>query len=1015
MKKIFALAGYITIDGIDSAMKKLDTFEKKARKAIRPVQRFGQQTAQIGKTITTTFTVPLAVAGGAAVKFGADFEKAMTNSLAIMEDTSEGMKSSLEDTARSVAKTTTFSATQAAEAYYFLASAGMDAAQSMEALPRVAKFAQAGNFDLAQATDLLTDAQSSLGLASDDTAESMENLTRISDVLVKANTIANASVQQFSEALTNRAGAALRLVGKSVEEGAAVLAVFADQGTKGAEAGTKLDIVLRDLQKASINNKKAFKEAGIAVFDANGNLNNMADIVADLEERFSDMSDEQRRAELMTLGFTDKSVAATASLIGFSEKIKEYEEVLAEAGGTTERVANKQLESLSAQWTILKNKIIDVGIELAQTLIPIIKDSLLPAVEGTVKWVSNLAKWFSSLPVGVKETIVTFTGLVAIAGPMLIILGKLISSVTLVTTAIKAAKLAMIAFNTTLLSNPFGLVVVGIAAVTGAVIGLRKEMKKAREEHKEFKMQTLDQAARQAFIDGVTEMTGKLKALGEAMKDESSLSKELGDDVNFLTNKAREMGYVIEGNTTEKLKALITIQGELTGAVDFATGKTIKYTHEKKKETEAIKENTQATKDNNKAKAEWLEKLSQQGKEGVELIEAQRVAEVNRAKEDKENAATIAAINRYYANEKKAYLDEEAKKTKEINEKKQEDLKKAARAEMQYFNQLEISVAQASGDQLRALEIQIAAEKRAAEESLRTKEDVTRAKELIDEKYYMKLKSLREEESRNQSIMGRIDQAFHRFMADERVQIAIGLYNQLLSLVQMAQQNEMMEIDQQRQRDIQHAQATIKTKADQEKAIERINAEADSKKRKAAHKQAKAGKAASLFEIAINTASAAMGAYKAMSSIPYVGPILGAIAAGVVTAFGAVQAGLVMAQPLPALAEGGVVKQTRGGRQVIVGEGNDDEAILPMRKGAAAIADNIMSKIGNMFMAEVNAPPGGRGSNGRSYSGSSGRSMRPIQHNWNIGTLVADDRGIKELERRQLAFRVEETHRKGQD
>ena len=89
------------------------------------------------------------------------------------------MRSKLEMAAREVAKTTTFSATQAAEAYFFLASAGLDAAQSIEALPRVAKFAQAGNFDLARATDLLTDAQSALGLTiRDDVVKNMENMAR---------------------------------------------------------------------------------------------------------------------------------------------------------------------------------------------------------------------------------------------------------------------------------------------------------------------------------------------------------------------------------------------------------------------------------------------------------------------------------------------------------------------------------------------------------------------------------------------------------------------------------------------------------------------------------------------------------------------------------------------------------------------------------------------------------------------------------------------------------------------
>ena len=172
----------------------------------------------------------LGVATVASIKAFADFDAEMTKSLAIMGNVSDSLQDDMSDAAREVAKTTTFSANQAAEAYFFLASAGLDAAASIEAMPKVAKFAQAGMFDMALATDLLTDAQSALGLTiRDDAIKNMENLVRVSDVLVKANTLANASVEQFSTALTTKAGAALRALGKDVEEGVAVLAAFADQ------------------------------------------------------------------------------------------------------------------------------------------------------------------------------------------------------------------------------------------------------------------------------------------------------------------------------------------------------------------------------------------------------------------------------------------------------------------------------------------------------------------------------------------------------------------------------------------------------------------------------------------------------------------------------------------------------------------------------------------------------------------------------------------------------------------
>jgi TP901 family phage tail tape measure protein len=281
------------------------------------------------------------------VRSSEEFAQAMASSTAIMKDVNSGMRSDMELTAHVVAYQTKYSAKEAAEAYYFLASAGLDAKQSVASLPIVARFAQAGMFDLSLATDLLTDAQSALGLTVKDSVANMRNMTRVGDVLVKANTLANASVQQFSESLTNKAGAAMRMVSKDVEEGVAVLAAFADQGLKGVDAGTAFNIVLRDLTTKAYENKDAFARFGIAVYDSQGNVRNMADIVSDLERALGGLSAEQQKAVLLQLGMTDKSIAFTAALIGTSDKIRNYESELRNAAGTMKDVADKQLPELT--------------------------------------------------------------------------------------------------------------------------------------------------------------------------------------------------------------------------------------------------------------------------------------------------------------------------------------------------------------------------------------------------------------------------------------------------------------------------------------------------------------------------------------------------------------------------------------------------------------------------------------------------------------------------------------------
>lgn len=337
----------------------------------------GSAGGMIGK-----FAVGAATAVGAAAVFSvkkfADFDQAMTASTAIMGDVSDAMRKDMSDAAREVAKTTKFSATEAAESYFFLASAGMDAEQSIGALPKVAAFAQAGNFDMALATDLATDAQSALGLTSDDTAQNLENLTRTTDVLVKANTLANASVEEFATSMTRKAGAALKNVNKDIEEGTAVLAVFADQGIKGERAGTILANTLDGLSGGARKNSDAFEELGVAVFDGEGEMRNMADIVEDLEIGLEGMTTEQKLSALAQLGFNRRTSEGILALLGNSEALREYEEELRNAAGTTEEVADKQLQTFWAQLDLLKDQLIDVALSIGE--------SLMPALTGLVTW-----------------------------------------------------------------------------------------------------------------------------------------------------------------------------------------------------------------------------------------------------------------------------------------------------------------------------------------------------------------------------------------------------------------------------------------------------------------------------------------------------------------------------------------------------------------------------------------------------------------------------------------------------
>lgn len=352
-----------------STMRHRKNFQKTDQQMERSTKKmgaFGRMTQKVGQQIKFALAgvalgaVFMLQRGISAIgKEQIAFDREMTKSLAIMGNVTKNQRMAMERTAKEVARNLNLSLEQVAESYFFLASAGLDAKESMQALQPVAEFAKAGQFDLATATDLATDAQSALGLTVEDNVQNLANLKRVTDVLVGANTLANASVEQFSESLTNKSAAALRAVNKEIEEGVGVLAVMADQGEKGRRAGEGLTIMLRDLDRFARQNKETFKEFGIEVFDASGEMNSMADIFEDMENALAGLSTEQRNAKLEQLGFTAETLKFFNMLIGSSDKMRNYTEQLKEMGGITQEVAEKQMasmeERMQSMWKAIKD------------------------------------------------------------------------------------------------------------------------------------------------------------------------------------------------------------------------------------------------------------------------------------------------------------------------------------------------------------------------------------------------------------------------------------------------------------------------------------------------------------------------------------------------------------------------------------------------------------------------------------------------------------------------------------
>ena len=387
-----------------------------ANAAIDKLKMTGMAVESFGRRASLAITAPLAVAQTMSISAFAEFDDAITKSTAIMTGMTSEMRSQMMEQAKLMSMDSVTSAKDLAEGYFFLASAGKTAEQSIKSLAVVNSFAVAGDFQMAKATEMLSDAQNALGLATSDTTQDMINMTRVSDVLVQANIMASASTQQFGEAITNKAGARLRMLNKDMEEGVAVLMAYAAAGTKGSMAGEKLDIMLRELAHAQASNSQEWSKLGIALYDNNGTMLKTWDIIGQLEEKFGGLSDQSKYAAFDMLGLRSESMSAIAPLLGQSEAIRKYSEDLKNASGVTAEIEKNQ-KSFKSEMIILKNTITVAAMEIGEILVPRVR--LMNSA------IQNASVYWRELGPGLQEASVYLMSIAAAIGPTTIALGTL--------------------------------------------------------------------------------------------------------------------------------------------------------------------------------------------------------------------------------------------------------------------------------------------------------------------------------------------------------------------------------------------------------------------------------------------------------------------------------------------------------------------------------------------------------------------------------------------------------------
>lgn len=460
--------GYLLLDttgfkeGINKAIGQLKVFKDEEATTSDKLTGLGKAFTGAGKVLTKNLTMPLVGLGTAAINTTATFDSSMSKVQAISGAVGDDFDR-LREKAKEMGAKTKFSASEAADAFTYMAMAGWKTEDMLEGIEGIMSLAAASGEDLALTSDIVTDALTAFGLQAKDSAH-------FADVLAAASNSANTNVSMLGESFKYVAPVAGAL-GYTAEDTSIALGLMANSGIKASQAGTALRTMLTNLANPTNDMVWAMETLNVSLTDSRGNMKSLREIMEDLRSGFSSLS-EAESAQVAAMLAGKEGMSGLLAIVNSSEAdFNKLAKAIDNADGTAENMANTTLDNLSGQWTILKSSLEGAAIAFGDLLMPLIRD-LVGLLQKAVDWVNNLTE-------EQKETIVRIAEVVAVVGPILLILGKVVNtiiSVIIIVNKVKivilALKPAIAALNAVLAANPIGIIISAIAALVAAFIYL---------------------------------------------------------------------------------------------------------------------------------------------------------------------------------------------------------------------------------------------------------------------------------------------------------------------------------------------------------------------------------------------------------------------------------------------------------------------------------------------------------------------------------------------------------------
>ncbi len=447
------------------------------------------------------------------VNVGMTFDSAMSQVGAVSGATEEEL-ARLTEKAKEMGSTTKFTASEAADAFNYMAMAGWKTEEMISGIDGILNLAAASGSDLATTSDIVTDALTAMGYAAKDAG-------RLADVMAAASSNANTNVEMMGQTF-QYAAPIVGALGYSMEDTAVAIGLMANAGIKGEKAGTALRSILTRLSAPPKECADAMTALGVSLTDSKGKMKSLDTVMIDLRKAFNGLSETEQTAYAKHIAGQEAMSGLLAVVNAAPADFEKLTKAVEKSEGAASKMADTMLDNLGGDMTILKSQIegvqltlykkfeptlrkvinkvqtyiskvnwekfgnkaqkalktvIDYGKKLATNVLPIVKKAL-ETVGKIAKFVIDNFDWLSK------------TVLIAVAA------FKAFKAVMAVTTAITAAKTAVagltagvglatkaqVGWNAAMSANPIGAVITAVALLAGGIALLAMNTKKASEE-----------------------------------------------------------------------------------------------------------------------------------------------------------------------------------------------------------------------------------------------------------------------------------------------------------------------------------------------------------------------------------------------------------------------------------------------------------------------------------------------------------------------------------------------------